>query len=180
MITRIGIISDTHIPEAAKVLPPQIEDAFKGVDLILHAGDLYTVSVLDELGRIAPVFAVLGDDDYGFDDERVKEIQTLTIEGLDIFLIHSHQFWAGHVIEYPDQHELEKAPDIVVHGHSHWDTVQKRRESIMINPGSPTFPRYKQELGTVAIIDIHAGQVDTQIIHLNHKQNNHPRHSHHR
>ena len=179
-MTRIGLISDTHIPEAAKVLPPEIEDAFKGVDLILHAGDLYTVSVLDELGRIAPVFAVMGDDDYGIDDERVKEIQTLTVEGLNIFLIHSHQFWAGHVIEYPEQHELEKAPDIVVFGHSHWDAINKRRESIMVNPGSPTFPHYKRELGTVAILNIHAGEVDTQIIHLNHNHHKQNRYRQHR
>ena len=52
---RLGLISDTHIPEVTKELPPQIAKALQGVDLILHAGDVYAPFVLDELERIAPV-----------------------------------------------------------------------------------------------------------------------------
>jgi len=46
---RIGLLSDTHIPEARSGLPPEVKKAFEGVDLILHAGDIYSLSVLDEL-----------------------------------------------------------------------------------------------------------------------------------
>ncbi len=53
----IGLISDTHIPWAVKELPPEVGEAFRGVDLILHAGDIYSHAVLDELERIAPVLA---------------------------------------------------------------------------------------------------------------------------
>ncbi len=56
---RIGLLSDTHIPEVAGALPYQIAKAFKGADLILHAGDIYTTSVLDNLEHIAPVLAAI-------------------------------------------------------------------------------------------------------------------------
>ena len=49
---RIGLISDTHIPENAEILPAQVREAFRNVDLILHAGDIYVVSVLDEVAAI--------------------------------------------------------------------------------------------------------------------------------
>ncbi len=48
----IGLLSDTHIPEAEKELPPELMEAFRGVDLILHAGDIYIPSVLDNLEYI--------------------------------------------------------------------------------------------------------------------------------
>ena len=50
---RIGLVSDTHIPEVAPAIPGQIAQAFRVVDLILHAGDIYVSSVLDELEYIA-------------------------------------------------------------------------------------------------------------------------------
>jgi len=73
---RIGLLSDTHIPEVTRVLPHEVTQAFHDVDLILHAGDIYDPTVLDELERIAPILASEGDDDYWRetkDDRRVKE-----------------------------------------------------------------------------------------------------------
>lgn len=60
---RIGVISDTHIPDRILDLPAEISDAFHGVDLILHAGDICVPSVLDKLRAIAPVVAVQGNRD---------------------------------------------------------------------------------------------------------------------
>ena len=61
---KIGIISDTHIPEAQPQLWPQVFEAFKGVDCILHAGDITDASVLAALSAHAPVHAVLGNNDH--------------------------------------------------------------------------------------------------------------------
>ncbi|MBI2855425.1 MAG: metallophosphoesterase family protein [Chloroflexi bacterium] len=52
---RIGLIADTHIPEAGPELPAQVYRAFEGVDLILHGGDMHVIDVLDWLERVAPV-----------------------------------------------------------------------------------------------------------------------------
>ena len=63
----IGLLSDTHIAFPSQPLPPQVLEAFRGVDLILHMGDVWIPSVLDELESIAPVIAAWGDDDMEAD-----------------------------------------------------------------------------------------------------------------
>ena len=87
---RIGLISDTHIPTAAKELWPQVYDAFRGVDLIMHAGDLMVPEVIDWLAEVAPVMAVWGNGDFrGWqrtvppDDPRLSEAKVLTVGELD-------------------------------------------------------------------------------------------------
>src|SRR3972149_11115317 len=89
---RIGLISDTHVPEVEKEMPARILEVFAGVDLILHAGDIYTPSVLDVLERLAPVLAALGDDDYASGDRRVKERHVLELAGQTLWLIHVGPF----------------------------------------------------------------------------------------
>ena len=62
---RIGLISDTHIPESRKDLWPQVFEAFQGVDMIMHAGDVHEFYVLDELERVAPVISARGNGEDG-------------------------------------------------------------------------------------------------------------------
>ena len=62
---KIGLISDTHIPEAMPELWPHVYELFKGVECILHAGDIYDLAVLDELQKIAPTYAARGNGDDG-------------------------------------------------------------------------------------------------------------------
>jgi len=171
MQMRIGLLSDTHIPEVEKTLPPQIMEAFRGVDLILHAGDIYIPSVLDELENIAPVLAAKGDDDYGvtLTDKRVKEKHILKLEGQTLWLIHEQQYFnlfasqqSGNYQEQ-DRHD---APDIVIFGHTHRTLVQHNRGILIVNPGSPTFLNYRSGLGTVAILNIDSGEADVHILQL--------------
>lgn len=68
---RIGVISDTHVPVRARALPGEVFRIFAGVDLILHAGDLVTLDVLDELQAVAPVLAVRGNVDHPEVQERL-------------------------------------------------------------------------------------------------------------
>ena len=155
----IGLISDTHIPEAVEVLPVEIKEALCNVDLILHAGDIYTVSVLDELEALAPVLAAEGDDDYQevYKDRRVKQKHILTVEDVTIWLIHTRPWsWPRH----------EKIPEILVFGHTHNAKIENYEGILLINPGSPTFPSYKYELGTIAILAIDSGKVDVRIVSL--------------
>src|SRR3972149_333424 len=93
---RIGLISDTHIPAAGRQLWPQVYDAFRGVDLIMHAGDLYIPAVLDWLAEVAPVVAVSGNGDYvgwkngkGGVGPRLPATQVLEIGGLRIGMVHA-------------------------------------------------------------------------------------------
>ena len=167
---RIGLLSDTHIPEAATELPPEVMEAFQGVDLILHAGDIYSVSVLDDLEKIAPVLAARGDDDYGaaVTDKRVKEKHVLKIEGRTLWLIHgrplalyiSAAWWRN---RGPAEEEL---PDIVVFGHEHRTVLEQTYDILFVSPGSPTFLNYRRGLGTIGILDLDSGKPDARIIQL--------------
>ena len=167
---RIGLLSDTHIRVpgtrnnlgqlCTSTLPPQIKEAFRGVDLILHAGDVYTLPILDELETIAPVLASEGDDDPFeiMNDRRTKYKQHLSADGVTIWLAHQWETWAldGH----------EKKPDVIVYGHLHKSGIDEEDGILWINPGSPTFPSYNLELGTVGLLTIDSGKVDAQIIQL--------------
>ena len=174
-MTLIGLLSDTHIPIDAKVLPGQIKEIFRDVDLILHGGDIYETWVLDELERIAPVLAAEGDDD-DYDvtsDKRVKKKQTLTVEGVNISLTHIEP-GLGPWSVFPDSKEnLEEASfkynnvtEILLFGHSHRPKVQNRGNFLLVNPGSPTFPYYVHRPGTVALLTVSSGEVGVRIVQL--------------
>ena len=60
---RVAVLSDTHSPRFWKGCPPAVAEHLDGADLILHAGDVCTADVLDELAAYAPVRVVLGNND---------------------------------------------------------------------------------------------------------------------
>jgi len=156
----IGLISDTHIPDHAKELPDQLKEVFRGVDLILHAGDIYTPSVLDELQCLAPVLAAEGDDDpfVTANDSRVKKRHVLTVEGITIWL--THQKPLSQSLEY------QEYCDVIVFGHSHEASLENHGDILRVNPGSPTFPHYKYELGTVGLLTVNSDKAEARIIQL--------------
>ena len=167
----IGLLSDTHIPYHAKELPKQLEQVFHGVDLILHAGDIYVASVLDELACIAPVLAAEGDDDYGevLKDKRIEKEHLLTLEGVSIWLFHQYKIrsWVGYEkFEVKSWDRPEKHPDVIVYGHTHESSFENGNGIMKINPGSATFPHYKYELGTVGLLTVNSGKAEAEIIQL--------------
>ena len=173
---RIGLLSDTHIPQAAEALPLEITEAFQGVDLILHAGDIYLASVLDDLERIAPVLAARGDDDWGstLTDRRVQEKHTLELNGQIIWLTHKRPeslrslWWVDSLRQRQTSvtHNGLSIPDIVVYGNEHRTVVQRRDNILFVNPGSPTFLGYRRGLGTVAILEIDSLEAEVHILQL--------------
>ena len=165
----IGLLSDTHIPEVAPALPPQITKVFRDVDLILHAGDIYIPSVLDQLEHIAPVMAARGDDDADLRDKRVEWKHVLNIEGHTLWLEHDVTYqrmvtpWREGVSTWLAKGEI---PDIIIFGHDHSNIIQRRNDILYINPGSPTFLNYRSGLGTVALLRIEPGKAEAEIISL--------------
>jgi len=168
---RIGLLSDTHIPFPIPKLPRELSKAFRGVDLILHAGDTFTTSVLDELEQIAPVLVASGDEELDdmTGDPRVKYQQNLEFNGLKLQLIHiSLRYYISLLRERRHATETREtdAPDIVVFGHDHRTVVKRLDGTLYINPGSPTLLNYLPGLGTVGILTINSGEPHVEIVHL--------------
>ncbi len=92
-VTRVGVVADSHVGEFLERMPDAVGRVLAGCDLILHAGDICTPAVLDELARIAPVVAVRGDHDR-LGPVRLPVIQTITVDGVRIGLTHGRRLYA--------------------------------------------------------------------------------------
>ncbi len=181
---RIGLISDTHIPVAARELWPQIYDAFRGkwpqgpkIDLIMHAGDLLVPDVIDWLEEVAPVMAVSGNGDYtGWErsiapkDPRLSESKVLVVDGLRIGLVHDFQLPEAPPLRTMDglmSHFFGGAVNIIVRGSTHAAEITTVKGVLIVNPGSPTFPNHQTaRLGTIGFLDIQNGRVHPSIFQL--------------
>jgi putative phosphoesterase len=180
---RIGLISDTHIPVAMKELWPQIYETFRGVDLIMHGGDLMIPEVIDWLEEIAPVMAVQGNGDYtGWErsipptDSRLSESKVLTLdigEGrrLRIGLVHDFQLPEApplRTVEGQMEHNFGGPVNVIVRGSTHRAEAITVKGVLIVNPGSPTFPNHMQtRLGTVGFLEIgDYGRVTPTLVQL--------------
>ncbi len=172
---RIGLISDTHIPEARPELWPQVFDAFRGVDAILHAGDIHELFIIDQLHEIAPTWAARGNGEDGSggrpvqpDHHRMQEAWLLEFEGLRIGLTHDVP-----IPEYSNHYTLERAMmryfgrtdlDVLVYGDTHVEAIDVINGTLCVNPGSPTYPRnLDTQFGTIGFLDIVDGKAEATI-----------------
>jgi putative phosphoesterase len=136
----IGILSDTHIPTKAKVLPKIVLDRLKGADHILHAGDISQYGVLKELEKLAPVTAVAGNTDPLELLQLLGEKKILSMGTFKIGLCHGHGT-KGDTLRRALFNFAAEQPDCIVFGHSHMPYCRKFGSVLMINPGSPTDKR---------------------------------------
>ena len=136
-VHNIGLISDTHIPDRADSIAEEAIDFFvkNNVELILHAGDLTEMYVLDQLKEIAPVVAVHGNMCSQEVKEELLEYTHVEINGIQIGLTHG----SGGPIGYKDRMlylAREKGVKILVSGHTHSPYIWKKGGIYLINPGS--------------------------------------------
>jgi len=134
---KIGVISDTHIPARAKRLPEQLLSALKGVDRIIHAGDVLNLPTLKELESIAETTAVRGNMDYPEIQKLLPEKVVLEMEGYRIGMTHgigSPHFLGRRLLKRFENDNI----DVLVFGHSHVPLSEKEGEVLLFNPGSPT------------------------------------------
>lgn len=180
---RIGVISDTHIPEARGELWPQVFDVFADVDAILHGGDVHDLGVLDQLQKLAPTYCARGNGEEGGGgraiagpDERVRETWRLAIGEVRVGIIHDLP-----VPEHPPYLTVARAMqrrfgidpagpaalDVVVHGDTHVETIDLLGAVLCINPGSPTYPHnLTTQLGTVGFLVIDGRSVRASLCQL--------------
>lgn len=164
---RIGLLADTHIPYRADAIPAAVLDALRGVDLILHAGDVDEPWALDALRDLAPVYAVRGNYhlfDGSSGGASLPETVELEVAGFCIGVIHGHRmgpatwFWKLYLLMEnmrgcwaPPAYDraiaralLRRFPkaDIIVFGHTHRFYKAYWNKTLLINPGAALHTAY--------------------------------------
>jgi uncharacterized protein len=157
-MVRVVTLADTHAPRRWKSCPAPVAGQLRRADVILHAGDVCTAAVLDELSQYAPVLAVIGNND-GPDVAAWGATPALEAElgGLRVAMIHDSGPAAGR-----PQRMRRRFPGagLVVFGHSHIPLDVSEAGIRIFNPGSPT-DRRRQPRGTVGVLRIEAGRLVT-------------------
>lgn len=135
---KIGVISDTHITDRSGQIPQAVLNAFKGVDLVIHAGDMVSLRVIEALKGVCPkVIAVAGNMDQEAVRKRYPPKQILEILGHRIGLMHG----AGapfNLIDLLKDAFKQDGCDLIIYGHSHKPMNEEIDGVLFFNPGSAT------------------------------------------
>ncbi len=135
---------------------PQAIEALAGVDMILHAGDIGTSAVLDELRDIAPVVAVRGNNDRGDWAESLPHCEVVEIGAVSIYMLH-------------DLKEIDISPagvfQVIISGHSHQPVIEERRGVLYVNPGSAGPRRFRLPV-SLAHLRVEGTAVNAKVIEL--------------
>ena len=151
-MSRVGLISDTH-----GLLRPEATAFLRGSDFIVHAGDIGDGNILKELGDLAPVTVVRGNNDKGPWAEAVPETEVLQIGEIFIYVLHN--------LAELDLDPVAAGFHVIVSGHSHRPSVENRGGVLYVNPGSSGPRRFKLPVA-VAELQVVGDAVKAQVIEL--------------
>ena len=152
---RVGLISDTH-----GLLRPEVFAAFKGVDLILHAGDVGPDEILDELGDDRA--GVRGARQHGPGGEPATTGQRSSSRsmGSRVHVSHGHEVGAT-----PDRLLAAYEADVIVYGHTHREMVTRASGRVAVNPGAAGARRFDL-MPCVGLMTIEEGEVEIELVKL--------------
>lgn len=151
----IGLIADTH-----GLLRPEVVEALRGVDLIIHAGDVGSHDIIVELGAIAPVRAVYGNTDDPF-TPHLDQVVRIGLGGWSIVATHGHllrRLTPGALLTRFDE-------DLIVFGHTHTPLIHREGRRVVCNPGAAG-PRRFDVRPTVARVTLRTTGIDVAIVPL--------------
>jgi hypothetical protein len=149
MSETIGVISDTH-----GLLRPEALDALQGCGRIIHAGDVGSPYILEQLRRIAPVVAVRGNVDRGGWSRALPWSESVELDGHTIYVLHILED-----LPVPD------GISAVVYGHSHKPSIEDRGGVLYLNPGSAGPRRFRLPV-SVARMSVVDDRLTARIIEL--------------
>lgn len=181
-MTILGVIADTHIPDRMRGLHPEVIPLFEesGVQAILHAGDVSVPRVLEELGEIAPVYAVRGNRDFW----RLRYLPlfvNLEFNGVPMVLAHGQGRWWNYLagkayyLAYglqPERYKrrlVESFPQarVIIFGHIHVPINDWMGERLLFNPGTACCPEIKKLPPSVGLLHVSAGgEVHGEVVYL--------------
>jgi putative phosphoesterase len=158
----IGVISDTHIPERASKIPEMVFKTFEDVDIILHAGDLVSLTVRKQLEELAPTKCVMGNMDR-YHGLNLPKQMFLEVDGVRIGLNHGEVYPRGDTqqLRYIG---LEMEVEFLITGHTHWSFIHELKDMVLLNPGSPTVPRLSDP--TIMLLKVKNGNLDVNIVKI--------------
>lgn len=170
---RIGLIADTHLPSLVRSLDelgPQIGDVLRGVDLILHGGDVTAPSVIEWCAQFAPILIAEGNNDL-FDDARMAKRQLLDVNGWRIGMTHELRPESRPIEEILRSSLQGERVDILIGGDTHVERLEHREGTLLMNSGSPILPHHlSTRLGTLGILEVKPGRIRAEIIVLGHSE----------
>ena len=149
---RVGVISDTH-----GLLRPEAVEVLRGSDLIIHAGDVGSETILPALRSIAPIHAVRGNVDAGAWAHGLPVTATLEVERVTLFVYHGHLRLEPHI-------DLQ-AYGVVISGHSHQPSIETRKGVLYLNPGSAGRKRFRLPV-TLARLVVDGSKVEAELVGL--------------
>jgi putative phosphoesterase len=140
------------------LLRAEVHQAFAGVELILHAGDVGGDEILDELSIIAPVHAVYGNTDPP-GNPRLPQAIDIIVEGVRIHVSHGHELG----VPKPERLLARYAADVMVYGHTHQPLIISTDGRLVVNPGAAGPARFDIK-PSVAILEIEKGVAVARIV----------------
>ena len=148
----VGVISDTH-----GLLRPEATDVLKGSDLIVHAGDVGSAEILDQLRAIAPTFAVRGNVDTGAWAKTLPMTDVVAVGPLHLYVLHD--------LATLDLNPRAAGFAAVIYGHSHRPSVETRGGVLYLNPGSAGPRRFTLPIA-MAKLEVVDDQLSHEMIEL--------------
>ena len=159
---KIALLSDTHVPTLLPELPSQLIDRLRAVDLILHAGDLVCLGVLESLKAVAETVAVHSSVDEADVVDLLPRKRILRLPDTSLGLIHGDRArdierqykrpeydYDSPPVEAFYEYLASELPDarIIVFGHFHVPVVMYWRNRLLVNPGSVAPYKDRQSFG---------------------------------
>ena len=162
-MTRVAVISDTHLPRGARVLPERCTELCRGADLLLHCGDVMTLAAWQDFGRLGPpVEGVYGNMDDAALRELLPHDRVVEVGGARIGMVHVPGPAVGR-----ESRLAAKFPrcGAVIYGHTHIPQVDREGDVWILNPGSPT-ERRKAPTHAMLVLEIEAGEIRPELVPL--------------
>ena len=155
---KIAVLSDTHYIAGFTRFPTDFWQQFQGVEMILHCGDIGDKELYTDLTALAPVTAVLGNNDGAVFGGTLPERQLFPIEGVRIGMFHGHRWCAPFGFTKADI-------DLLLCGHTHVPRDEMIDGIRVINPGSVTRPRGGSQ-PSMGILEIQGKEINWQPLTL--------------
>jgi uncharacterized protein len=162
-LSRVAVISDTHLPRGTRALPDECARLLATADLVLHAGDFVSMQFLEDLQRIGPrVEGVHGNMDEAGLKATLPRQRVVEAEGVRIGMVHDAGPRAGREARLAARFEDCEA---VVYGHTHVPQMERFQHLWVLNPGSPT-ERRSAPVHSMLMLRVRAGRITPELVTL--------------